>query len=212
LLSMIENSENEIIITSLPLILLKKLEPALHAAFKRGVEIKLFFSESDFELQNDYFNEIINILNRVRIQITETKEKVCQVVRYNDEIMNSGNIFIDEKFLNSVIFQENDVFAYDGHYNPNIIKQVKSYLELKTILKKIEVKYPESIKNVLKIIEEKKSIKTRDLSFEARMGGAKLREILDFLINEGVIQEKLITGEKAGRPRRVYTIVEEDIY
>ena len=211
LLSMIQNSEKEIVMTTLPLILLKKIEPALHAAFKRGVEIILFFSEADFEIQNDHFGEIINILYRIRIQITQTKEKVCQVVRYDDEIMNSGNIFIDEKYLNSVIFQEYNVFAFDGHYNPNIIKQVKKYLELKTVLKKIEVKYPESINNVLKIIEEKKSIKTRDLSFEARMGGAKLRDILDFLIKEGVVQEKFITCEKAGRPRRVYSIIEDDV-
>ena len=209
LLTMIQNSENEIIMTTLPPVLIKKIEPALYSAFMRGVRIKLYFSESDFDLPMEYFNEIINILNRIKVQIIETKEKTCQVVRYNDEIMNIGNLFIDEKSLNSVIFRENDIFSFDGHYNPSIIKRVKNYLELKTVLKNIEVKYPESIKNVIKTIEDKKLIKTRDLSFETKIGGAKLREILDFLLKEGVIYEQFITGEKVGRPKRVYSIVEE---
>ncbi|MFX1275336.1 MAG: helix-turn-helix domain-containing protein [Promethearchaeota archaeon] len=211
LITMIQNSEKEIIITALPLLLVKKLELALYNAFTRGIEIKLYFSESDFEFPINYFNEIVNILHRVRIQIIETKEKTCQVVRFNDDIVNMGNIFIDEIYLNSILFQENETLAFDGHYNPNIIKQVKNYLELKTVLKKVEIEYPESIKNVLKIIEDQKSIKTRDLSSKSKIGGAKLREILDFLIKEGAIQEELIQGERAGRPKRVYSMAEENL-
>ena len=74
----------------------------------------------------------------------------------------------------------------------------------------INLFYPENIKNILKIIEVKKSIKTRDLSFKAKIGGAKLRDILDFLTKEGVIQEQLISGDGAGRPRRIYSIVEKE--
>ncbi len=206
--SMIERAEQEVLMTTLPISLLKKLEPVLYNAFSRGVSLKMIFSEADFELTENYLEQLLDLLRRLRIRITQTEEKACQVVRYNDEIVNSGNIFIDGKFLNSIVFNEEDVFAFDGHFNPTIIQQVKKYFDLKTAIKVIEIEYPEPIKSVLKAIEQSKEIKTRDLSQKSKISGKKLREVLDFLINEGIVQEEILQNKQAGRPKRVYSIVE----
>jgi len=77
-----------------------------------------------------------------------------------------------------------------------------------TIIKRIELEYPEPIKKILDTIKETKMIKTRDLSSKSKTGGAKLREILEFLIDEGLIEETVLKGEKAGRPKRIYSVIE----
>jgi len=41
----------------------------------------------------------------------------------------------------------------------------------------------------------------------SKIGGAKLREILDFLINQGILQEIVIKDDKAGRPKREYSLM-----
>ncbi|MBN1802146.1 MAG: hypothetical protein JW891_11600 [Candidatus Lokiarchaeota archaeon] len=206
--TMIERAECEILMTSLPISLLKKIEPSLYNAFTRGVSLKMYFSEADFERTENYLERILDLLKRVRIRIIQTGEKICQVVRYNDEIVNSGNVFIDNKFLNSIVFNENNVLAFDGHFNPGVIQQVKKYFDLKTAIKIIEIEYPEPIKSVLNAIERKKEIKTRDLSQILKISGKKLREVLDFLINEGIIREEIVQQEQVGRPKRIYSIVE----
>ncbi|MFX1236927.1 MAG: helix-turn-helix domain-containing protein [Promethearchaeota archaeon] len=208
LISMIDSAELEVVITSLPLSLLKRLEPSLYSAFMRGVFLKVYFSEADFEYTINYIEQLLDILRRMRIKIVQTEEKVCQVVRFNDEIVNMGNIFVDGKFLNSFTFREGDVLHFDGHFNPGVIQQVKKYLDLTTAVKTIEIEYPEPIKNILTIMEQDKAIKTRDLSQKSKISGAKLREILDYLISKGLVQEEIVQNERAGRPKRVYSLVE----
>ena len=120
---LIEGAEREIVMSSLPPSVLRKLEPALYRAFMNGVRITLYFSDLDFETYSDYFEEIISILKRVGVYIVQTEEKTCQLIRYNDEIVNMGNILIDENYLNSIIFKENSAFHIDGFRGP-FAKQV----------------------------------------------------------------------------------------
>ncbi len=204
--TLLENSNQEIIMSSLPPSVLKKLEPALYQAFMRGVHIKLYFSDLDFENHTNYFEEITNILKRIGVYIIQTEEKTCQLIRFNDEIVNMGNLLIDENYLNSIIFKENTAFHIDGFRGP-FAKQAKKMLEIKTVKNKIKIVYPEPIKKILEAIKETNMIKTRDLSSKSKIGGAKLKEILAFLINEGLIEETVLKGEKAGRPKRVYSII-----
>ncbi|MHA2180381.1 MAG: helix-turn-helix domain-containing protein [Promethearchaeota archaeon] len=210
---LIENSKNEIIFTSLPPSLLKRLEQYLYDAYLRGISIKMYFSLADFESMPNYFEEITNILRRIRIEITQTEQKTCRVIRYNDEIVNMGNVFIDDVYLNSIVFQEDKIFHFDGLIEPNVVKNAKQYLEppVKTVIKRITVEYPKPIQNILNIIRENESIKTRDLSSMTKLGGAKLREILEFLINQGIVEETSIKEGKSGRPKRVYSLIEKNI-
>jgi len=203
---LIENTLHEIIMSSLPISLLKRLEPALYQAFMRGVQIRLYFSDLDFEKYPSYLEEVTNTLKRTGTEIIQTKEKTCQLVRLNDEIVNMGNILIDEDYLNSVIFKEDDVFQVDGFRGP-FAKQAKKMLEIKTVEKRIKIGYPRSFKEVLGVIDEKNMIKTRDLSKSSGIGGTKLKEILNFLVREGVIKEH-IKSEGVGRPGIYYSTVD----
>ncbi|GAH88941.1 unnamed protein product, partial [marine sediment metagenome] len=144
---LIENTLHEIIMSSLPISLLKRLEPALYQAFMRGVQIRLYFSDLDFEKYPNYLEEVTNTLKRTGTEIIQTKEKACQLIRFNDEIVNMGHILIDEDYLNSVIFKEDDVFQVDGFRGP-FAKQAKKMLEIKTIEKRIKIGYPRSFKEV----------------------------------------------------------------
>ncbi len=204
---LIEQAQKEIVLTSLPLSFIKKIASSLYEAFIRGVHIKFYISLSDFEEEINYFEELTNILRKIRIEIIETRQKTCQVIKYNDQIVNMGNILIDDNYLNSIIFKEDDVYHCDGFLGP-YAKQAKQYLEVLDVVKKWEIEYPEPIKSVIKVIEGSKSIKTRDLSSHSKVGGAKLKEILDYLINEGLVEETTIKSEKAGRPGIYYSLVE----
>ncbi|MHA2127271.1 MAG: helix-turn-helix domain-containing protein [Promethearchaeota archaeon] len=207
---LIEHAKTEVILTSLPIFLLRKLESSLYEAYMRGIRIKIYFSLLDFENITNYLETITDILRRIRVDIIQTEQKTCQVIRYNDNIVNMGNILIDENYLNSIIFKEDEVYHIDGFRSP-VAKEAKGYLEVLTIVKRIEIEYPEPIQEVLDVINENVDIKTRDLSSRSRIGGSKLREILEYLIREGLIEEKVITGEKAGRPKRVYSLTEKNI-
>ena len=204
--NLFETTQKEIILTSLPPSMLKRLEPSLYEAYRRGIKIMLYYSLADFETITNYLEIITDILKKIKVEIIQTEQKTCQVVRYNDEIVNMGNILLDENYLNSISFKENETFHIDGFRSP-FAKQAKNYLEVLTIIKRIEIEYPEPIKKILDTIKEAKTIKTRDLSSKSKMGGAKLREILEFLIDEGLIEETVLKGEKAGRPKRVYSII-----
>lgn len=203
---LIENTLHEIIMSSLPISLLKRLEPALYQAFMRGVQLRLYFSDLDFEKYPSYLEEVTNTLKRTGTELIQTKEKTCQLIRFNDEIVNMGNILIDEDYLNSVIFKEDDVFQVDGFRGP-FAKQAKKMLEIKTVEKRIKIGYPRSFKEVLGVIDERNMIKTRDLSKSSGIGGTKLKEILNFLVREGVIKEH-IKSEGVGRPGIYYSTVD----
>jgi len=205
---LIEKASTEIIMSSLAPSLIKKLEPALYNAFMRGVRLKLYFSNEDFEEIKHYFDIVTNILKRVGIIIIETQERTCQRVRFNDEIVNMGNILIDEPYLNAIVFRDDEIFHIDGFHGTMFVQQAKNWLSIKTVVKRIEMEYPRHFQDVLSIINEYKLIKTRDLSKKSRIGGAKLREILEFFVKEGIIQEEYIKTEKAGRPKQVYSIKE----
>ncbi|MFW9821565.1 MAG: helix-turn-helix domain-containing protein [Candidatus Thorarchaeota archaeon] len=206
----LENAQEEIVITSLPPKLLKKLEPSLYEAFLRGIEIQLYFSMLDFEPISNYLDIITDILKRIRIEIIQTEQKTCQVIRYNDEIVNMGNILVDENYLNSIIFKEDEIYHIEGFRSP-VAEDAKKYLKILKVIKRIEIEYPEPIKTVLNLIKENIKIKTRDLSSKSKLGGAKLREILEFLINQGIIEELAIKEDKAGRPKQVYSIIEKKL-
>ncbi|MFW9901044.1 MAG: helix-turn-helix domain-containing protein [Candidatus Thorarchaeota archaeon] len=200
-------TQKEIIMTSLPPSMLKKLEPSLYQAYRRGIKIKLYFSIEDFESISNYLEITTDIFKKIKIEIIQTEQKTCQVIRYNDEIVNMGNILIDEDYLNSIIFKEDQTFHIDGFRGP-FAKQAKNYLDVLTVIKRVEIEYPEPIKKILDTITVANTIKTRDLGRKVKISGAKLKEILEFLRNEGLIKEIVIKEEKAGRPKHLYSIIE----
>jgi sugar-specific transcriptional regulator TrmB len=202
---LIDRVEKEIILSSLPCSLLKKLERALYKAFLNGITIKLYYSKLDFESIDNYFGLITDILKDIKVQIIETSEKTCRLVRFNDLIVNEGVILIDYYF-NSVLFVEDSYFHFNGFYMPNMTLSVRNMFEAKTPKKIIEIN-PDPIQNVLEIIKDQQSIKTRELSIKTKIAGTKLREILTFLIDQGLVREEKIKGE-SGRPKRVYTIAD----
>ncbi|MFW9827057.1 MAG: hypothetical protein ACFFEY_05485 [Candidatus Thorarchaeota archaeon] len=190
--------------SSLPPSLLKKLERALNRAFLKGIKIKLYFSKLDFESIDNYFGLITDILKDIKIEIIETHEKTCRFVMFNDLIVNEGVILVDYYF-NSVLFVEDSYFHFNGFYIPNMAMSVKKMFNAKTCIKSVEIN-PDPIQGILGIIKNQEKIKTRELSIKSKLSGAKVREILEFLINEGLIKEEIIKSEKAGRPKYLYSI------
>ena len=89
---------------------------------------------------------------------------------------------------------------------PNMADGVRNMLNTKRLIKSIEIT-PKIVQNILNVIQDHNAVKTRDLSIRSKIGGAKLREILNLLINQGLIQEEIIKDDKAGRPKRVYSVV-----
>lgn len=198
-------TENEIILSSLPPSVLKKLERALYQAFLKGIKIKLYYSKLDFDSIENYFGQITDILKNINIEIIEISEKSCRFVRFNDLIVNEGVILIDYYF-NSVLFIEDSCFHFNGFYMPNIAESVKKMFEAKTLLKSVEIN-PDPVQNVLDLIKHQPDIKTRELSIKSSIAGTKLREILEYLTDQGLIKEEKIKGE-IGRPKKVYSIIE----
>lgn len=207
LYNLMENATEEIILTSLPPKVLKKLEPLLYNAYMRGISLKLYYSLLDFENIINYFKIITDILKNIKIILFEIKEKVCRNVRFNDLIVNEGLILIDKGYFNSILFIDDIIFHFNGFYGPGVVKQAKEMLKFKTPIKTVEIKYPKPIQNILDIINENELIKTRDISQQSKIGGGKLRQILEYLIREGIIKEQIIKDNKAGRPKQKYSII-----
>jgi sugar-specific transcriptional regulator TrmB len=201
----IENAENEILLSSLPPPLLKNFERALHKAYLKNVKLKMFYSESDFESIRNYFDIITEILKEIKITVVETNERTCRYVRFNELIVSEGVILVDNYF-NSVLFIDEKFFHFNGFYMPNMADGVRNMLNTKSVIKTVEIT-PERVQNILNVIQDHDAVKTRDLSIRSKIGGAKLREVLDLLINQGLIKEEIIRSDKAGRPKRVYSIV-----
>ena len=203
---LIEIAQKEIVLTSLPIQMIKRLESSLYEATMRGVRLKFYFSFSDFEHERNYLEEISGALKRLRIGIVQTDERTCTVARFNDEIVNMGNIIIDEDFFNSITFKDEEVFHIDGFRAPLVAKQTKAYLDNNSVIKRIEIEYPDSIQNILSVIGKNKSIKTRDLSKKSKVGGGKLKEYLTLLLKEGKIKET-VSNEGTGRPATYYSLI-----
>lgn len=203
LFNLLENASKEVIMTALPPSLVKQLEPAFYNLFMKGIKLEIYFSNRDFDDIPNYFDRITDILNRIGSSIIQTIERTCQLARFNDIVVNVGNILIDGKYLNSVNFLDDDIFHFDGFYTPGFVNQAKKFLEIKTIEKKIRIEYPAPIQTVIDVIKSNDSISTRELSSESKIGGGKLREILDYLMKKGLIMEKEIKGD-VGKPRKEY--------
>lgn len=204
---LIENSKTEVILSSTPPSLLKSFESALHKAYLNGAEIKLYYSNSDFETLKNYFERITAILKDVNLTLIETNEKTCRLIRFNDLLVNEGVILADDYF-NSVLFIDDTFFHFNGFHMPNTVQGVKDMLNAKSVMKKVEVT-PEPIQSIIDTISDSGSIKTKDLSSEVKMGGTKLRELLDFLVTKGLIEESIVKAGKPGRPKRIYSVVEK---
>jgi predicted transcriptional regulator len=195
--------------SSLPPYLIKKLEGVLYDAFMKGIDITLFFSKEDFLEIKDYFEKITDILSRVSLKIIEIEEKTCQNVRYNDIIVNSGLILIDEAYFNSILFKDDEIFHFDGFFSSNFVEMSKKMLKIKTVKKNVKLDYPTYVNNVLETLKEKRAFKTDELSKETKIGGSKLKEILDFLVNEGKV-ERYSSSEGRGRPAIYYSLIENN--
>lgn len=203
---LIENAQNEIIISTLPPHYLKQIEPFLREAFKRGVKITLYFSNADYQSSFNYLDQVAEIFQRVRITLIETEEKLCHNIIYNNLVINNGHILIDDGYFNSISFKQDEIFFCDGFYGKSLVEQLKKMFSIKSVKKMLEIKYPESYQRVMDVIEKNGSIKTRDISLEAGISGKKLKEILKFLMNENQIIEK-IDDSGVGRPGYYYSLV-----
>ena len=203
---LINNATNEICMSALPLILIKKLEPVLYSAFMRGIKLLLYFSVRDFETITDYFDKITDILKRIGITIVQTEERTCQYMRYNDIIVNNGIVLIDSLYFNTVLYIDDEIFHFDGFYGPYYAKESKKWLDIKSIVKKITISNSEQIHLVHNVIKKNGPITARELSRKTKIGGGKLKEIINFLLNEKLIDEK-IEQSGVGRPSKIYTII-----
>ena len=203
---LINNATTEICMSALPPILIKKLEPILYNAFMRGIKLYLYFSVRDFETIIDYFDRITNILKRIGITIIQTEERTCQYMRYNDIIVNDGLILIDSFYFNTVLYIDEEIFHFDGFCGSFFVEESKKWLDIKSIVKKITISNSELIQLVYNVIKENGVINARELSRKTKIGGGKLKEIIKFLLNQKLIEEK-IEYSGVGRPSKIFTII-----
>jgi len=101
--TLFETTQKEIVLTSLPPSMMKRLEPSLYEAYRRGIQIKLYFSLADFEEISNYLEIITDILKKIRVEIIQTEQKTCQVIKYNDQIVTSKTI----KMICFILFELN---------------------------------------------------------------------------------------------------------
>jgi sugar-specific transcriptional regulator TrmB len=203
---LIKNCKESIVLTTLPPYFLKKIEPFLREAFKRGIKITFYYSTLDYTSSFNLLDEVSEIFKRLRITIIQVREKIAHSIVYNNMIVNNGHILIDNGFFNAICYREDSIFFAEGFYGKAVVKQLTHLFKVKTVEKELEIKYPESYKRVLNIIEEMGSIKTRDISLETGISGSKLKEILDFLLGENMIKE-FIDDTGIGRPGAYYSLM-----
>lgn len=204
--NLIKRSSKQITITTLPPHFLKKIEPFLRDAFKRGVKISFYYSDLDYTSSPNYLDEVSEIFRRLRITLVKVKEKIAHQIVYNNMIVNNGHILIDDGLFNAICFNEDNIFFTEGFYGVGIVKQLRHVFKIKTVEKKLEIKYPQSYQAVLEVIKKKKRIKTRDISLETGISGTKLKEILNFLTEENKIEEE-IDNSGVGRPGSYYSLI-----
>ncbi len=207
IIKLIKNAREEICMSSLPPTFLKNIEGALHEAYLRGVKIELYYSTRDFIEITNYFELITNILRRIRLTIIETEEKTCQLLRYNDIIANNGILLIDDLYFNSIIYLDENFFHFNGFTDSHLVKTVKKFLRIKTVMKRVKMEHPESVKRVINIIQENEGISTSEIGLKSKISGTKLREILDSLLAEGIIKETKSKSTMGGKPRKEYSFI-----
>ncbi|MCF2140281.1 MAG: hypothetical protein K9W44_09535 [Candidatus Lokiarchaeota archaeon] len=204
---LIYNAEKSIVLSSLPLKIYKRIEPALKHAFQKGIQIQIYYSRLDFNFENqemEVLEKIMDILQNLRFNLIELEEKTCQNVGFNNQIIQNGFLLIDNIFFNSLGFLDEKVFYIHGFYSKNTVEQITRLFQLKTPKKHIELKYPKVYSKIIQIIQTNQNpIKTRDLSRIIGIGGTKLKQMLDFLVREGEIQKKIVSSTR-GRPAVYY--------
>lgn len=205
--ALLSSASTEIVISSPPPSLLRRVESTLHDSYLKGVSISLYYSILDFDEIDNYIELILDILKRTRVTIIQTREKTCQLVRFNDIIMNMGNFLVDGVQLCSYVFRDDVIHHVNGFFNPPIVDSAKKFLEIKTIENKIE-ENPEPIQAVLDAIKHQGLAKTRDIGNATGVSGAMLRKFLDYLIQQNLVTETIVKSEGAGRPKRIYQLVE----
>ena len=87
---------------------------------------------------------------------------------------------------------------------PNTAQNVLKMFESKMSITTIKIN-PAPIQNVLSVIKKQDGIKTRELSSKTKISNVKLRENLNYLVENGLIEEEIIQGN-IGSPRQVYSI------
>jgi len=203
--ALIRDAAKEIVLSAPPPSLLRKLEPALHDAFLRGIDITIFYSNLDFDEVKDYIEKILDIMKRTRVTIVQTREKTTQLVRFNDIIMNMGVLLIDGMLLNSIVFKDDMSYHMNGFQGQAFVDQAKKFLEVLNVEKRI-TENPEPVKAVIDAIEAQGTMKTRDIGNSSGISGETLRKILDYLVKQRLITETVIKSGQAGRPKKVYQV------
>ncbi|MHA1149230.1 MAG: TrmB family transcriptional regulator [Promethearchaeota archaeon] len=204
LCDLIENAKEEIVLTSLPPFLLKKLEFSLRNAFMRKIDITIYFSNKDFDLILNFFEEVKDIFKRIKITVVQTEEETCRNIIFNDIIVQNGFILIDKGYFNTIGFKDNKTFFISGFYSRINLQELKRFLNAIPIEEKVEIQYP-IYQDIIDIVQQNNPIKTQDLSRLSKVSGGKLKEIVDFLIKEEIIKES-IQASKVGRPGKYYSL------
>ncbi len=204
---LIREATKEIVMSAPPPLILRRLENSLHEAFLKGIPITIFYSTLDFDSVENYMGQVLDILKRVRVTVVETREKVTQLVRFNDVVVNMGVLLIDGVFLNSIVFKDDVVYHADGFYGQAFVEQAKRFLDILTVEKRI-TENPVPVRSVLDAIANQGFAKTRDIGTASGISGETLRKILDYLVEQGMIAEEIVRTGQAGRPKKVYQVVE----
>ncbi|MBN2151120.1 MAG: hypothetical protein JW839_06745 [Candidatus Lokiarchaeota archaeon] len=205
--ALIRDAAKEVTMSAPPPVLLRKLEPALHDAFLRGVDITIYFSDLDFDELTEYIQRVLDIMRRTRVTVVQTREKTTQLVRFNDVVMNMGVVLVDGVLLNSFVFKDDILWHANGFHGQAFVEQARKFLDVLNVEKKI-TENPAPVQSVIDAIETRGLMKTRDIGNSSGISGETLRKILDYLVEQGIVAETVEKSGKAGRPRKVYQVVD----
>ena len=203
----IKNAKFEIIIGSMPIDLMYHLQKGLKEAVLRGVKVICYYSELDFEEEVKYKEKIMQILSSCRAEIIQTKEKICRVVNYNENLVNEGWLLVDDTYFSNYCFNNQELLLMNGFREPGVVLAVKKMLYNKTMVKgKILTDYPDNVIKVKRAIRANKGISKNKLSQLTGISGSKLKRIITILERDNsVIKSK--KGSGRGRPSYLYSVL-----